>query len=237
VVTTAKARLIVVDDEVDVRTMLTDYLGNAGYEVRAAADGPALRRLLEQQTVDLIVLDLGLPGEDGLSLARWVRERHDLGVVMLTGADTTMDRILGLEIGADDYVGKPFQPRELVARIEAVLRRRRPASVETPLPEGALRFGRYTLKLKPRRLLQDEAETELDLTGMELDLVQAFAANAGRAMTRDEILDLAPPRGDEPFDRSIDNRITRLRRKLERDPAKPELIKTVRGAGYLYPGS
>ena len=143
---TAKARLIVVDDEVDVRTMLADYLGAAGYEVRQAADGPALRRLLEQQTVDLIVLDLGLPGEDGLSLARWVRERHDLGVVMLTGADTTMDRILGLEIGADDYVGKPFQPRELLARIEAVLRRRRPASTDTSLPDGSLRFGRYTLK-------------------------------------------------------------------------------------------
>ncbi|MFO1068104.1 MAG: response regulator [Geminicoccaceae bacterium] len=235
--TTAKARLIVVDDEVDVRLMLTEYLGGAGYLVRAAADGTALRRLLEHEAADLIILDLGLPGEDGLSLARWVRERHDLGVVMLTGADTTMDRILGLEIGADDYIGKPFQPRELVARIEAVLRRRRPVSVDAALPDGALRFGRYTLQLKPRRLLHDDAGGEVDLTGMELDLVQAFAGNAGRAMTRDEILDLAPPRGDEPFDRSIDNRITRLRRKLERDPAKPELIKTVRGAGYLYPGS
>lgn len=229
------ARLIVVDDEADVRRMLEDYLGGAGYDVCSAGDGIGLRRQLEQGAADLVVLDLGLPGEDGLSLARWLRERHDLGIVMLTGADTPLDRILGLEVGADDYIGKPFAPRELAARIEAVLRRRRPADLATPLPTGALRFGRYMLLSEPLRLLDGDG-ADLGLSLMELELIQAFAANAGRALSRDRLLDLAPPRGDEPFDRSIDNRITRLRKKLERDPAKPELIKTVRGAGYLHPG-
>jgi DNA-binding response OmpR family regulator len=229
------AQLVVVEDEPDLRRMLEDYLTGAGHEVRCAGDGVALRRLLEAGPADLVVLDLGLPGEDGLSLARWLRERHDPGIVMLTGADTSLDRILGLEVGADDYIGKPFAPRELVARIEAVLRRRRPGDAGSPLPPGALRFGRYVLQDEPLRLVDDRG-ADLGLSLMELELVQAFAANAGRALSRDRLLDLAPPRGDEPFDRSIDNRITRLRRKLERDPAKPELIKTIRGAGYLYPG-
>jgi DNA-binding response OmpR family regulator len=231
----AGARLIVVEDEPDLRQMLLDYLGGAGHLARATVDGAGLRRLLEAGPADLVVLDLGLPGEDGLSLARWLRERHDLGIVMLTGADTSLDRILGLEVGADDYLGKPFAPRELLARIEAVLRRRRPGDARPALPPGALRFGRYVLLGDPLRLL-DDAGADLDLSLMELELIQAFAANAGRALSRDRLLDLAPPRGDEPFDRSVDNRITRLRKKLERDPAKPELIKTIRGAGYLYPG-
>jgi DNA-binding response OmpR family regulator len=229
------ARLIIVEDDVDLRRMLEDYLGGAGHRVRAAGDGVGLRRLLDAAPADLVVLDLGLPGEDGLSLARWLREHHDLGIVMLTAADTSLDRILGLEVGADDYVGKPFAPRELQARIEAVLRRRRPVDGGPPLPNGALRFGRFVLYADPLRLL-DADGVDQGLSLMELELIQAFAANAGRALSRDRLLDLAPPRGDEPFDRSIDNRITRLRKKLERDPGKPELIKTIRGAGYLYPG-
>ena len=228
-------RIIIVEDEIDLREMLGDYLSVAGYRVDGAADGTALRRLLDGSTVDLVVLDLGLPGEDGLSLARWLRERHDPEIVILTGADTSLDRILGLEVGADDYIGKPFQPRELLARVEAVLRRRRPGGSVAKLPAGALRFGRFVLEREPRRLVDDQAR-DLGLSPMELDLVEAFAAHAGKALTRDRLLDLAPPRGDEPYDRSIDNRITRLRRKLERDAAKPELIKTIRGAGYLYPG-
>ncbi len=229
------AGIIIVEDEPDQRRMLEDYLGTAGFRVRAAGDGGGLRRLLGAAPADLVVLDIGLPGEDGLSLARWLREHHDLGIVMLTGADTPLDRILGLEVGADDYVGKPFAPRELQARIEAVLRRRRPVDAGPTLPTGALRFGRFVLLENPLRLI-DAAGSDQGLSLMELELIQAFAANAGRALSRDRLLDLAPPRGDEPFDRSIDNRITRLRRKLERDPAKPELIKTIRGAGYLYPG-
>lgn len=229
------ARLIIVEDEPELRQMLEDYLSGAGHRVRSCADGGGLRRLLDTGAADLVVLDLGLPGEDGLSLARWLRERHDLGIVMLTAADTSLDRILGLEVGADDYVGKPFEPRELQARIEAVLRRRRPVDAGPPLPTGALRFGRFILHCNPLRLV-DAGGADQGLSLMELELIQAFAANAGRALSRDRLLDLAPPRGDEPFDRSIDNRITRLRKKLERDPGKPELIKTIRGAGYLYPG-
>jgi DNA-binding response OmpR family regulator len=229
------ARIIVVEDERDVGALVEDCLTAAGHTVRATGDGQGLRRLLEQAPADLVVLDLGLPGEDGLSLARWLRERYDLGIIILTGADTTLDRILGLEVGSDDYMGKPFAPRELVARIEAVLRRRRPAGPAAPLQPGAIRFGRYQVLQRPRRLV-DETGAEVQLSEMELDLVEALAANAGRALTRDRLLDLAPPRGDEPFDRSIDNRITRLRRRLERDPAQPELIKTVRGVGYIHPG-
>jgi DNA-binding response OmpR family regulator len=229
------ARIIVVEDEADLRAMLGDYLTMTGHDVTTLADGAALRHQVDGERVDLVVLDLGLPGEDGLSLARWLRERHDPGIVILTGADTSIDRILGLEVGADDYVGKPFEPRELMARIDAVLRRRDPRGPLPPLPAGALRFGRYVLENKPRRLL-DEQGTDMQLTGMELDLVEAFARHPGRALNRDRLLDLAPPRGDEPYDRSIDNRITRLRRKLELDATKPELVKTIRGAGYLYPG-
>lgn len=230
-----RPRIVVVDDDPDLRALLAEYLPEAGYQVTTSGDGAGLRRLMEQGGGDLVVLDLGLPGEDGLSLARWLREHHDLGIVMLTGADTMLDRVLGLEVGADDYVGKPFEPRELAARIAAVLRRRRPQRAGPAEPTGTLRFGRYTLELAPRRLL-DETGRDVGLSGMELDLVAAFAGHAGKALSRDRLLDLAPPRGEEPFDRSIDNRITRLRRKLERDPTHPELIKTIRGAGYLYPG-
>lgn len=230
-----RPRIVVIDDDPDLRALLAECLPEAGYQVTTSGDGAGLRRLMEQGGGDLVVLDLGLPGEDGLSLARWLREHHDVGIVMLTGADTLLDRVLGLEVGADDYLGKPFAPRELAARIAAVLRRRRPQRAATAASAGTLRFGRFTLELKPRRLL-DETGRDLALSGMELDLVAAFAANAGKVLSRDRLLDLAPPRGEEPFDRSIDNRITRLRRKLERDPAHPELVKTIRGAGYLYPG-
>jgi DNA-binding response OmpR family regulator len=227
--------LIVVDDEPDLRAMLADYLGAAGYAVRGAGDGRELRRLLAATACDLVVLDVGLPGEDGFALARWLREHHDPGIVMLTGADTTIDRVVGLEVGADDYVGKPFTLSELAARIEAVLRRRRPKAGRMALPQGILAFGPYRFDVKRFRLM-DASGTEIHLAPMELDLVAAFATNAGKALDREVLLRLAPARDGDTFDRSIDNRITRLRRKLEQDPAKPELIKTVRGAGYLFPG-
>ena len=229
------AELIVVDDEPDLRTMLTDYLTLAGHRVRQAADGAELRSLLAQSVADLVVLDVGLPGEDGFRLARWLRERHDPGIVMLTGADTVIDRVVGLEVGADDHVGKPFEPAELRARIESVLRRRAPRGQAQPLPDGVLKFGPYRFDTRRFRLTTAAGE-EVPLAAMELDLVAAFSTHPGRALGREDLLRLAPARDDESFDRSIDNRITRLRRKLERDPAKPELIKTVRGAGYLYPG-
>ena len=180
---------------------------------------------------------MGLPDEDGYALARWLREHHNPGIIMLTGADTTIDRVVGLEVGADDHIGKPFDLGELRARIDAVLRRRRPRSAQQarPLPEGMLAFGPFRFDTRRFRLTTDSGG-EVALAEMELDLVAAFATHPGRVLGREDLLRLAPARDDGSFDRSIDNRITRLRRKLERDPAKPELIKTVRGAGYIYPG-
>jgi DNA-binding response OmpR family regulator len=231
------AELIVVDDEPDLRIMLTEFLTGAGHSVRTANAGIELRCLLGEKPADLVLLDVGLPGEDGYALARWLREHHNPGIIMLTGADTTIDRVVGLEVGADDHVGKPFDLGELRARIEAVLRRRPPSSAALTkrLPEGVLPFGPFRFDTRRFRLTTATGE-EMALAEMELDLVAAFATNPGRALGREDLLRLAPARDDGSFDRSIDNRITRLRRKLERDPAKPELIKTVRGAGYLYPG-
>ena len=229
------AELIVVDDEPDLRAMLSEFLTMFGHRVRPAADGVALRRLITEAAADLVVLDVGLPGEDGFWLARWLREHHNPGIVMLTGADTVIDRVVGLEVGADDYLGKPFDPAELRARIESVLRRRQPRGTPRPLPEGLLPFGPYRFDTRRFRLINAAGE-EVPLAAMELDLVAAFVTHPGRALGREDLLRLAPARDDDTFDRSIDNRITRLRRKLERDPTKPELIKTVRGAGYIYPG-
>jgi DNA-binding response OmpR family regulator len=225
------ARIAVVDDESDIREMLSDYLGAAGHEVVTAEDATALEALLGRGAApDLFVLDVGLPGRDGLELARDLRARLDPGIVMLTGAAGTIDRVVGLEIGADDYVPKPFEPSELAARIAAVLRRRRPGgAAAAPGP----RFGPFTLDLRAF-CLRDAAGALVDLSPMEVDLVAAFATNPGRVLSRDELMQLAPPRDDESHDRSIDHRITRLRRKLEADPDHPQLIKTVRGAGYVH---
>ncbi|MFO1039844.1 MAG: response regulator transcription factor [Geminicoccaceae bacterium] len=227
------ADLIVVDDEPDIRQLVGDYLSLAGHEVRMASDGQDLRRQIGEAVPDLVLLDVGLPGESGFQVARHLRERYGCGIVMLTGADTVIDRVVGLEVGADDYVTKPFDLKELKARIEAVLRRRRPRG--EPLAPGIVPFGPFRFDTKRFRLLGADG-AEVALAPMELDLVAAFASRPGRALGREELLKLAPPRGDDAFDRSIDNRITRLRRKLERDPEKPELIKTLRGAGYIYPG-
>jgi len=228
------ARIAVVDDERDIREMLAEYLGAAGHEVVTAADAPALEALLERGLApDLFVLDVGLPGQDGLQLARALRARLDAGIVMLTGATGMVDRVVGLEIGADDYLPKPFDLAELAARIAAVLRRRRPAA--TAADSSGRRFGPFTLDLRAF-CLRDTAGALVDLSPMEVDLVAAFATNPGRVLSRDELMQLAPPRDDESHDRSIDHRITRLRRKLEADPEHPQLIKTVRGAGYVFPG-
>ena len=231
------AELIVVDDEPDLRAMLTEFLTAAGHVVRTAGAGSELRHLLDERPADLALLDVGLPDEDGYALARWLREHHNPGIIMLTGADTTIDRVVGLEVGADDHIGKPFDLGELRARIDAVLRRRQPRSAQQarPLPEGILAFGPFRFDTRRFRLTTDSGG-EVALAEMELDLVAAFATHPGRVLGREDLLRLAPARDDGSFDRSIDNRITRLRRKLERDPAKPELIKTVRGAGYIYPG-
>lgn len=227
------ADVIVVDDELDVSFMIADFLSAKGHTVRMAPDGSALRREMEKADTDLVVLDLNLPGENGLSLARWLREHFDVGILMLTGVDTPFDRVAGLEVGADDYLAKPFAPAELEARVLAVLRRRRPNG-QRSLPLGRYFFGPYVLDEATGELSAESGKV-IRLSAMELDLVSVFARNPGRVFTREELLDLAPPRLDDPFDRSIDSRITRLRRRLEVDASKPELIKTMRGAGYVHP--
>lgn len=225
------ARIAVVDDEVDVREMLADYLGSIGHEVVTAGDGAGLEGLLANGDAPaLFVLDVGLPGQDGLELARMLRGRLDPGIVMLTGAGDLVDRVVGLEIGADDYIAKPVALPELAARIEAVLRRRRPVVAVEGLP-----FGTYRLDLRTFRLV-DGAGRTVDLSPMEVDLVAAFATNPGKVLGRDDLMRLAPPRDDDSNDRSIDHRVTRLRRKLEDDPEHPQLVKTVRGMGYVFPG-
>jgi DNA-binding response OmpR family regulator len=231
---TGQARVWVVDDDAEVRQLLHEYLGAHGYQVQLCTDSTALRKALEQELPDLVLLDLGLPGEDGLSLARFLRERHDLPVIMISGAGTPLDRTIGLEVGADDYLGKPFEPRELLARVKSVLRRYRPALPVAGTAEAAdtLRLGRFRLDLQ-RRQLRDDQDTEIELTAMEFDLLQAFAQRPNRPLSRDQLLNLTQHRDWNPYDRSIDIRIARLRRKLEDDPEKPQIIRTLRGVGYM----
>jgi len=242
--------LLVVDDDDSVRAMLTEYLGGHGYAVRAAADGAAMRLALETELPDLVLLDLRLPGEDGLTLARYLRENFDVGIVMVTGSADVVDRVVGLELGADDYIAKPFDPRELLARVKSVLRRMqaRPAAPgepqatsgdASPPPETSTRrqpFGRCEIELASRRLFDLQAEgQEVPMTAMEFDLIRVFLSNPNRVLSRDQLLQHTRNRDWEPFDRSIDIRIGRLRRKIEPDPGgEPRVIRTVRNAGYIF---
>ncbi|CAH1671525.1 MULTISPECIES: response regulator transcription factor [unclassified Chelatococcus] len=223
------ADIIVVDDDPSLRAMLEDGLSLAGHTIRTAGDAPALEKLLARPAPELVVLDVGLPGEDGFSIARRLRLSHGFGIIMLTGADDLIDKITGLEAGADDYMTKPFSLRELSARMDAVLRRRRVLDAEI------LPFGVFSLDLKNWRLL-DANGIELPLFPTEIDLIAAFAMNVGRMLSRDEILRLAPAHGEDPMDRSIDTRITRLRRKLKSANHDCDLIQTSRGKGYMYRG-
>ena len=228
-------RILVVDDDSDVRFMLRRYLSRHGFDVEVAEDGARLRALIGDQEFDLVVLDLNMPGEDGISLARFLRDNHPVGIIMLTAAAEVVDRIVGLEVGADDYVTKPFEPRELLARIKSVLRRLENAAPAAPsaAADGRMPFGSCSLDIDARRLFDENGE-EITITSMEYDLLKAFADHPNKVLSRDQLLNLAHNRDWEPFDRSIDIRITRLRRKIESDPAKPQVIKTVRGAGYIY---
>ena len=234
-----KQRVLVVDDEAEIREMLAEYLASHGYEVMTADSGKSMRDLLAKQAPDVVLLDVNLPGEDGLTLARYVRERFDLPIIMVTAADEVVDRVVGLEVGADDYLTKPFDPRELRARIKSVLRRyqrgepgQQPrAGKETGSRRVA--FGRCTLDLDRRQLL-DADRREIPLTSMEFDLLKIFAERPNRVLSRDQILNLTRHRDWDPFDRSIDIRIARLRKKIEPDPDKPQTIKTIRGAGYMF---
>jgi two-component system phosphate regulon response regulator OmpR len=233
-----RTHIVVVDDERDIRDTVSEYLSRHGFRVSTADGGAALRKLLDGGRVDLVVLDINMPGEDGLSLARFLRVSHTAGIVMLTAAGEVVDRIVGLETGADDYIAKPFDLRELLARVKAVLRR--PARerydepvADTPAPHRLVGFGRCRLDLDGHKLFGPGGD-EVAITAMEFDLLRAFAEHPNRVLSRDMLLDLAHNRDWEPFDRSIDIRIARLRRKIEADPGKPQTIKTVRGAGYMF---
>ncbi len=235
-----RIRIIAVDDEPEVRDMIEEYLTRKGFDVRTADSGPALRDMLEQTRPDLVLLDIAMPGEDGLSIARFLREQHDVAIIMLTAASDVVDRVVGLELGADDYVTKPFDPRELLARIKSVLRRSghdREADVPSPGKQELVRFGPCILNTESHQLSGPDGQ-EIAITSMEYDLLKAFADHPNRVLSRDQLLNMAHNRDWEPFDRSIDVRITRLRKKLEADPSKPQAIKTVRGAGYMFvPGA
>jgi two-component system phosphate regulon response regulator OmpR len=237
-------RLLVVDDDPSVRAMLLEYLRGHRYEVRAVDSGTAMRAELERDLPDLILLDLRLPGEDGLTLARFLRERYDVGIIMVTASGDVFDRVVGLEVGADDYVAKPFEPRELLARVRSVLRRmqaRPQGAGEGKTPEAGgtagmarrVRVGRCELDTEARRLF-DNGE-EVPLTAMEFELLRVFLANPERVLSRDQLLLRTRNREWEPFDRSIDIRIGRLRRKIEPEPGgEPRCIRTVRNGGYMY---
>jgi two-component system phosphate regulon response regulator OmpR len=227
-----RTHIIVVEDEATQRQLLIDYLDKQNFRVSAADGGAALRRLVERELPALVLLDVGLPGEDGFALARWLREKSSrVGIIMVTAAADTVDRVVGLETGADDYIGKPYEPRELLARIKSVLRR----VTGAPAASGPrLRMGRRVLDLEKRILVDPADGSEETLTASEYDLLKVFAENPNRPLTRDWLLEVTAHREMEAFDRAIDLRITRLRRKIEVDPAHPDSIRTVRGVGYMF---
>lgn len=225
--------LLIVDDEAEVREVLVEYLEPRGYTTFAVANAAEARALLSRQPVEVALIDINMPGEDGLSLARHLREHYPaLGIVMLTSASGVVDRIVGLEVGADDYVSKPFDPRELLARIRSVVRRTSGSERSAEGPRR-IRMGRCTLDLAAHRLL-DEDGTEIPISALEYDLLKAFAEHPDEALSRDRILNLTQSRDWDPFDRSVDLRVMRLRRKIEPDPQNPRYIRTVRNAGYMF---
>ena len=229
----ATARILVVDDEADLRETVTDYLRLHGLDARGADGGPAMRRAMAERPADLVVLDVRMPGEDGLTLARELRAGHDVGIVMATAVGDIVDRVVGLELGADDYVAKPLDLRELLARIRAVLRRRSGCAAREPAAAAEIRFGAYRFDGAAGEL-RCPAGKAIRLTRSECDLLAAFARHPNRVLSRDELLGLVHGEEADPFDRSIDMRVARIRRKIETDPGQPAVIRTVRGAGYVF---
>ena len=238
-VTPTPPTLLVVDDEPELRGLLAEYFGRHGFAVSTACDAEQARELIKATRPDLAVLDINMPGENGLSLARWLREAHPaVSIVMLTTASESVDRIVGLELGADDYISKPYELREVLARVRAVLRRAQrgsAAAVAAPLatPSRHIHFGDRVLDLDQRKLFAAD-RTEIEITAAEFDLLALFARHPNRPLNRDQIMEQAHNRGWDVFDRSIDLRVMRLRRKIERNPDKPEVLKTVRNVGYVY---
>ncbi|MDD2407961.1 MAG: two-component system response regulator OmpR [Tepidiphilus sp.] len=229
-----RCRVLLVDDDARLRELLTRFLHTQGFPVKAVADGAAMERALEREHFDMVILDLMLPGEDGLTLLRRLRQREaPLGVIMLTAKGDEEDRIRGLELGADDYLPKPFNPRELVARIHAVMRRRPREPLGAPAPQGGtVVFGDNVLDLTTRRLTRHGEE--IPLTTGEFAVLRVLAEHPNQPMTRDKLMELARGREHGPFDRAIDVQISRLRRLVEPDPGKPRYIQTVWGVGYVF---
>lgn len=227
--------ILVVDDHREIRDLVSRFLTRHGYRVTTAADGKAMRRTLEVGRIDLIVLDLMLPGEDGLTLCRDLRAESHIPVIMVTAMGEETDRIIGLEMGADDYLAKPFNPRELLARIKAVLRRTQGLPRAARLEEDVSRvaFAGWTFDLSRRELITPDGVV-LPLSKGEFTLLQAFVEHPRRVLSRDQLLDLARGRSANVFDRSIDTQVSRLRRKIEDDATNPEIIKTIWGDGYMF---
>ncbi|TDR89969.1 response regulator [Enterovirga rhinocerotis] len=227
-------RIFVVDDEAPAREMVGDYLKMHGFAVTLCDGGRSLREAIGSTPPDLVVLDLNMPEEDGLSIVRDLKAKSGTPVIMLTGTASPIDRVVGLELGADDYLAKPCELRELVARIRSVLRRSTATEAAAAHPPNRkVRFGTKWLDLDAH-LLRDENDVVHPLTASEYNLLKAFADHPQRVLTRERLLDLASARDDEAFDRAIDVRITRIRRKIEPNPGQPTIIQTIRGAGYLF---
>ncbi len=230
---TGQYNIVMIDDDPEICALVADFLGGQGFRVATAGDGDGLRRLLAEDPADLVILDLMLPGEDGLTLLRHLRATSRLPVIMLTAMGSETDRVVGLEMGADDYLAKPFGTRELLARIRAVLRRAAPPTEATVEPVAeSLDFAGWRLDIAHRRLTAPDGVLA-EMTSGEYDLLLAFLRHPRQVLSRDQLLDLARGRMAGPFDRTIDVQVGRLRRKLESDPKAPEIIKTVRGGGYV----
>lgn len=233
-------RIVVVDDAPEIRDLIEMYLAGEGFAVETAESGLALREAMKREPADLVLLDLGLPGEDGLSLTRFLREHYDVGIIIVTGKGEVFDRVIGLEVGADDYLSKPFELRELLARVRSVLRRSRRADGPRDEPErvaadGAERllFAGFQLDLRRRQLFTADGR-EVELSTGEFTLLHVFVRHPNHVLSRDTLIDLIHNRKAGPFDRSIDVQVGRLRRKIESEPDKPVLIKSVRGVGYVF---
>ena len=228
----SKSHLLVVDDDWETRELLSSYLGTQGFEVSTVENGQAMDAWLATHTADLVILDLMLPGEDGLSIARRLGAEHDLPIVMISARGEELDRIVGLEVGADDYLPKPFNPRELLARVRAVLRRSKHGKEFVPDSGGRYEFGPFQFDSERRVLSRDTAEIELSRA--EFDLMDVFVNHPNRVLSRDFIMDCLRGNYRDPLDRSIDVRVTRLRHKIEDDPAEPRYIRTIWGVGYQF---
>lgn len=226
-------RILVVDDDIDLLELMMTFFGRYDIEIETASSGQELDRKLAESSFDIIILDIMLPGEDGISICRRMREKSSIPVIMLTAVSETTERVIGLELGADDYVTKPFEPRELLARVRAVLRRVSERDDSHKSSPASLQFRHWRLNVARRELRRPD-HTLIPLSGGEFALLMTFLSHPGQLLSRDQLLDYTKGSAHEVFDRSIDVLVSRLRRKIETDPRRPEIIKTVRNMGYLF---